>query len=737
MNNNDELLTIEGTVEAVTYQNSETGFAVLDFFSNGELVTAVGVMPDLAAGEKISATGVWAMHPSFGKQFKITSCTREMPKTAADMLNYLASGIIKGVKDKTAAKIVERFGEKTFEVIENDPKLLATIKGITLDRAKEISKEFKLRFAAREVMIALEKYGITSAESLRIYKVFGNNSVDTVTNNPYLLCDEGIGIGFEKADDIAAKLSQPPQNEYRICAGILHVMRHNLLNGHTCIPRDKMFEPCKGLLGGNDDTVDISIDTLVEQKRLVCEKFSGREFLFLPEIYKAELRAAQQILFMKRFTPACDDETLARISETEVISGVCYNEKQRLAISLAVEKGLLILTGGPGTGKTTALRAILNMFENMGLSVALAAPTGRAAKRMSELTGREAMTIHRLLEVEWDKNDMPVFKRNRRNPISSNALIVDELSMVDIQLFSSLLDALPIGCRLVMVGDSDQIPPVGAGNVLHDLIDSKSLPVVELTEVFRQSSESLIVSNAHRIVRGEMPELSATDRDFFFMNRPSPVAAAATVAELCAKRLPAAYDYSPFEDIQVLCPSRMGETGTVKLNVLLQSALNPASKSKKEHAFGQRIFREGDKLMQIKNNYDIEWTSKEKDGTGIFNGDIGLLEKIDTYSHTLEVRFDDKVAQYPFESAQELEHAYAVTVHKSQGSEFPCVIMTCVGIPDRLAYRNLLYTAVTRAKTHMIIVGTQSGVEHMVQNNVKSRRYSALREFVILGDDRG
>lgn len=732
----DELVTVTGVVEYITFQNIENGYTVLEFSSDGELFTATGNVSDLYCGEKVTFTGRWTVHPTFGKQLKIELCQREMPETAADMLSYLSSGIIKGVKEKTAQKIVERFGEDTFYIIENHYERLAEIKGISRDRAREIATEFKRRAAEREALISLEKYGMTTAECLRVFKVYGPRSVETVENNPYLLCSEGIGITFEKACSIAECLPVPPADEYRVSAGIIYVVRHNLYNGHTCLPREKLIPPCCDLLGASADTVEIQLDKLIETKQLISENLSAKDFIFLPDIYNAEKRAASSILFMKQFAPKCFDNIEEQINKTELISGVCYNEQQRLAIKLAVEKGILILTGGPGTGKTTTLRGILKVFENQGLEVALAAPTGRAAKRMSELTGREAQTIHRLLEVEWDRNDRPVFQRNKRNPLSAGAVIIDELSMVDIVLFSSLLDALPIGCRLVMVGDSDQLPPVGAGNVLHDMINSKALPVVELKEVFRQAMESLIVTNAHKIVKGELPEITRTDKDFFFLERNAPLSAAKTVAELCSARLPKAYKYSPTEDIQVLCPSRKGEAGTVNINKLLQSALNPSAKHKREHTFGQRIFREGDKLMQIKNNYNIPWTSAEKEGLGVFNGDIGMLEKIDEGAHTLYVKFDDRLAEYPFEGSNELEHAYAVTVHKSQGNEFEAVVMPVTGVVDQLAYRNLLYTAVTRAKKLMVLVGSRKTVERMVFNNSKAKRYSALKSFIMLGDDR-
>ena len=730
----NELVTITGIVEYITFQNTENGYTVLDFSSDGELYTATGNAGSLYCGERVTMTGTWTVHPTFGKQFKIETCRREMPETAAEMLSYLASGIIKGVKEKTAAKIIEAFGDESFYVIEKYPERLAKIKGISAEKAREISKEFINRAQEREALIALEKYGMSTAECLRVFKIYGSNSVSTVEKNPYLLCSDGIGITFEKACEIADRLPVKPADEFRIAAGILYVARHNLHNGHTCLPREKLIPTAAALLGCDADTADIQTDKLIEQKQLTSHMLNSREFIFMPDIFNAEKKAADNILFMKHFTPKSDDDIEKEINKAELIGGVCYNEKQRLAIRIAVEKGLLILTGGPGTGKTTTLRGILKVFESQGLEVALAAPTGRAAKRMSELTGREAQTIHRLLEVEWDRNDRPVFSRNRRNPISASALIVDELSMVDITVFSSLLDALPIGCRLIMVGDSDQLPPVGAGNVLHDLINSKALPVVELNEVFRQAMESLIVTNAHKIVRGEMPEIHRTDKDFFFMDRAQPNAAAATVAQLCSTRLPNAYGYSPTEDIQVLCPSRKGEAGTVNLNKVLQKCLNPAAKHKREKNFGQRIFREGDKLMQIKNNYNITWQSGEKEGMGIFNGDIGVLEKIDEPAHVLKVRFDDKVADYPFESHTELEHAYAITVHKSQGNEFDAVVMPVTGVVEQLAYRNLLYTAVTRAKKLIVLVGSVQTVEKMTANNSKAKRYSALKNFIMLGE---
>ena len=725
-----EKIRISGVVSHVTFTNKENGFTVLELESGDELVTAVGVMPELNAGELLELSGYWDFHASFGRQFKVEMCERRMPASAGDILRYLSSGGVKGIGPKTAVKVVEKFGEETFEVLENEPERLAQIKGISLEKAKEISADFKKQFAVREIMIALERYGMTTAECVAAFRVFGVRASDIITRNPYALCSEGVGFSFSRAETIAQALPSPPDKGYRFQAGVLHVMSHNLSNGHTCIPRDKLFAPCAELLSTNDDTVDITIDELVGSGRLVSRDINGREFLFLPYIYKAEKNAAEHIKQLLKFPPAGRPAPEKEVDRLEKQMGIKYGKRQREAIITAVEKGMLILTGGPGTGKTTTLNGILRFFEEDGLKVALAAPTGRAAKRMSEVTGRNAKTIHRLLEVEWDKNDRPQFSRNARNPLEANAVILDELSMVDITLFSSFLEALPIGCRLIMVGDSDQLPPVGAGNVLHDLISSGEIPVVELKEVFRQAMESLIVENAHRIVKGDAPILNVSDKDFFFIQNESPFLAAKTVTDLCTARLPKAYGYSPLDNIQVICPSRMGDSGTYNLNRMLQSALNPQDTAKAEITVAGTVFREGDKVMQTRNNYNIEWTSSDSEGTGIFNGDIGMLRKIDMRTRTVDIMFDDRKAVFPFESLQELELAYAVTVHKSQGNEFDVVVMPVAGVPPRLAYRNLLYTGVTRAKKMLVLVGSKRQVCAMAANDKKARRYSALEHFL-------
>lgn len=723
-------IEITGVVENVTFRNEENGFTVLDLNCEGDLVTAVGVLPHIDAGENLRLMGHFDFHSSFGRQFKIRLCERTMPKSTADLLKYLSSGAVKEIGPATATKIIDAFGENTFDVLENDPDRLSTIKGISKAKAVRISRAFKDQFAIREIMIRLEHYGMSPTECLHAFKVFGNKTIEIIEDNPYLLCDERIGMGFERADAIANNLVLSPNEDFRIRAGIVYIVKHNLSNGHTCIPRAKVIESASMFLEISPQKASEQIDIVLENKQLVEYEFNNTDFLFLPHIFAAEKKICDRIKLMVQFPPAGHKTLADDIRKIQEDHNISYEEKQLEAITTAIEKGILILTGGPGTGKTTTINGIIELFEGQGLKTALCAPTGRAAKRMSEVTGREAKTIHRLLEVEFDSDEKQTFARNIRNPLTVQAIIIDELSMVDVCLFAALLDALPLGCRVVMVGDSNQLPPVGSGNVLHDLINSGLLPTVELTEVFRQAMESLIVRNAHRIVKGEKIDTANKSNDFFFMPRTVATSVAQTASDLLTTRLPKAYGYSPLDDIQILCPSRKGETGTVNINRLIQANINPPSPDKKEVNTQGKIFREGDKVMQIKNNYDIVWNKNGESGTGIFNGDIGILEKIDLKSGMMRIVFDDKVTEYPTESFSELELAYAVTVHKSQGNEFDAVIMPLFGLPPQLAYRNLLYTAVTRAKKHMIIVGSQYELENMIANNKKSRRYSALKAML-------
>ena len=715
----------------VTFRNEANGFTVLDLELEKELLTVVGVLPGINAGETVTLTGTYTTHPSFGRQFKATAFSRCMPETADQIYKYLASGVIKGIGPKRAISIVERFGEDTLKIIENEPEKLASIKGISMDSAEQIGEEFQKQYALRTVMLGLEKYDFSPSECVRIFKKLGIAAVEKVEENPYMLCSMGIGISFERAEAIEQKLPKKPLPDYRIREGILHVCRYNSVNrGHTCIPREKLLKPCSDLLEVTQDEIDIAIDTLSNIGQLKRADIDKQEFVFLPSAYLAEKQIAERINMITNFPPPITPQLADWIDTIERKNNITYEEQQRLAIATAAKKGLLVLTGGPGTGKTTAIKGIINIFEKQHLDIALAAPTGRAAKRMSEVTGMEAKTIHRLLEVEWDEDDRPVFRRNMRNPLDCDALILDELSMIDIHLFANLLDALPLGCRLILVGDSDQLPPVGAGNVLHDLIKSEKLPVVCLTQVFRQAMESKIITTAHKIVNGQVPDLTNDGKDYFHMERPSSASASQTVVELCSDRLPKAYGWDPVSDIQVICPSKKGEAGTQNLNRMLQAALNPPHPDKRELIVGGRLFREGDKVMQVRNNYSIEWDSGKEKGTGIFNGDIGIITQIDTKSSTVIINFDGKNALISGEFLSEVEHAYAVTVHKSQGSEFKAVILPLINIVPNLAYRNLLYTAVTRARDMLITTGSAQTISAMTLNDKKAKRYSALSQFL-------
>ncbi len=723
---------ITGIVEDVSVHIEETGFTVIELSCDDEFITVVGVLSEIGVGEKLTARGNYDTHPLYGRQFKAKSFVRSLPSSAQDLYKYLSAGTVKGIGPATAQKIIEHFGEDAFDVLENHPEMLCKIKGISRQKANTICEEFSRQFAVRQTLIALERFGMSARESLNAYKIFGFGAVDAIKTNPYVLCAEGIGINFERADAIASALPEPPERMHRIRAGVLHVLRHNLGNGHTCCPREKIALPATELLEVELSELNEAVESLIRDKQLVSEELGDKEFLFLPHIHYCEKNAARRIKVLCAFPPAGRPTLLQDIENIEHSLSIIYEQKQKLAIITAVEKGVLILTGGPGTGKTTTINGMISLFKKDNLRIALAAPTGRAAKRMSEITGMEAKTIHRLLEVEWDDDDSRRFSRNERNPIEADVLIVDELSMIDVQLFSSLLDALPLGCRLIMVGDSDQLPPVGAGNVLHDMIGSGMLPVVELKEVFRQAQRSVIVTNAHKIVSGENPDLTRKDGDFFFMPRRTSQQAAQTICELVGERLPKAYGYSPISDIQVLCPSRKGEMGTYNLNRRLQEVVNPPDRSKKEITVGLFRFREGDKVMHIKNNYDILWKKPDgEDGSGVFNGDIGIIKSIRP-DGTVKIIFDDgRECTYFPDTMRELELAYAITVHKSQGNEFEAVVMPVLNPPELLSYRNLLYTAVTRAKKLMIVAGIEEQVYRMARNDKKARRYSALKHFLL------
>ncbi len=723
--------TLNGSVERIVYRNDASNWTVLELESDNELHKVVGVLPMIGAGEVLSLSGSWVDHPNFGIQFRAEYCERHLPVGGDAILRYLSSGVIKGVRQATAVRIVEKFGDKTLEILEKEPHRLAEVRGISPSRAARIADEYARQFGLREVMMQFSEYGLTPNESFRCWKKWGGATIDRIRANPYLLCSSGLYIGFERADRICMKMGRPADDPGRLEAGIIYVLRHNLSNGHTCLPADKLVNVTVSMLGVEHQQVTDTLEGLVSRFSVKEEYFNNRRFIFLNHVHRAEKYTASRISMMLQFPPPSVADTESRIIKIEKSRGISYAEQQRLAITQAMKKGVLILTGGPGTGKTTTLEAIITLLEDMGQTVAIAAPTGRAAKRISELTGKEAKTLHRLLEVKWDDEDIPIFDRNEKNPLEADAVVVDELSMVDSLLFDSLLRALKTGCRLIMVGDSDQLPAVGPGSVLHDLISSGELPTVQLTEVFRQAMQSNIVSNAHRIVSGQMPVLNYRKGDFFFLLKQSAQDTMQTVLDLCSTRLPANYGLTIGNGIQVLCPSRKGELGTREMNRRLQELINPASDRRHEMTVEGVTLRAGDKVMHIRNNYDIGWTKDSGEmGQGVFNGDIGMLESVNSRENTLSVRYEDRVAVYSSHEAQELELAYAVTVHKSQGSEFDAVILPLYNNIPMLCYRNLLYTAVTRAKSLLIIVGSSKTLANMVENNRKTRRYTGLCYFL-------
>ncbi len=727
-----KLENIKGAVEEVVFRSEETGYTVLSVLCGREEITVVGHFPETAEGSEIEAQGEWVVHPVHGSQFRAQVLKEILPQDAAGILRYLSSGIIKGVRSATAQKIVEAFGADSFDVIENDLERLASVKGISRPKAREIQRSFVEKFSSRRTIGALIDKGLTQEEAFRAYQFFHENAEEVFEENPYNFVSAGI-LGFERCDEINDALGCPAQPMMRAESLIEHILRHNIDNGHTCLPRSAVVKTACGYLECGEDTAQTAVDNDIEQSRVFSEEMDGRDFLFLPDAYNAEKDIADRISIIANYPPQEIELSGAELYAFEKANGIEFDSKQRLAVETAVNRGLLILTGGPGTGKTTTVKGIIALLKSRGLEVSLAAPTGRAAKRMTELTGHEAKTIHRLLEVEYrDGSDKPTFVHNRKNPLDTDAVIVDELSMVDIYLFDALLDAMPLRARLIMVGDRDQLPPVGAGNVLGDLISSGMIPVVELSKIFRQAMQSLIVTNAHRVVGGEMPVLDSNgrDSDFFMLSESVPLAACRKITDLVTRRLPQAYSLDPVADIQVLCPGKKGEVGSQNINYRLQKLLNPPEKGKREIRSRGYTLREGDKVMQIKNNYDIPWFRADESGSGVFNGDIGVLTRIDLASDIINVRFDDREAMYSVQNIAELELAYAMTVHKSQGSEFECVVMPVVATPQKLAYRNLFYTAVTRAKSLIVLVGTESNVRRMVENDKKSRRYSALLHFL-------
>lgn len=725
----EELIELNGTIDSVIYKNDENGYAVIRMsLDNGENTTVVGCFPCVAPGEMLTAEGTWMTHSQHGRQFKAEHAIRLLPTGAEDIYKYLAGGVVKGLGPATASLIVNRFGEKSLDILELHPEKLAEIKGISQSKAKEMSKAFKRQAGLRRLMEFLCGYRIQPAYALRLYKFYGSNAMQVLQENPYILASAHIGAAFSDADTLAIEMGVEPDSVNRAAAAVSFELRHNLGNGHCFIPREKLCLATAQLIGIDAERIEEGIDRLIENGEVICDSIAGLRACYLAELYQAEAYTADRLKDMCRQTEQKSEDIGGFISALERINGIEYAPQQKSTISLALNNRVMVITGGPGTGKTTIVKAIIQLFEHYGISVCLAAPTGRAAKRMSELTGSEAQTIHRLLGAKMSENGEDlIFSKDEKDPINTDAVILDECSMVDITLMKALLSAMKPDCRLVLVGDADQLPSVGAGNVFADIIRSGIVPTVRLTEIFRQKAESRIVSNAHMINRGEHPDFNTNNGDFFRLKRMQSGQCLETVLELCSKRLPNNMNI-PSNQIQVLSPTRKGELGTVNLNKALQATLNPPSKEKKEKVFGDVVFREGDRIMQIKNNYDITWkTSKGDFGNGIFNGDLGVIKSIDLMSECMELIFDDKLVIYGFDMLTDLEHSWAMTVHKSQGSEYRAVILVLSTNSKMLLTRGVLYTAVTRAKSLLIMVGDDAAAHYMIDNNKQSRRYSGLR----------
>lgn len=728
----ENLEKLNGSVEDVVYKNSETGYIVFDIDCEGQILTVVGELGDVSEGERLELFGSYVNSAKYGRQFRAVSCTRMPPTTPEEIRKYLGSGIIKGVGPALAKKIVEHYGDEALDVIENDPLRLAELKGVTSDKALFISNEYRKLSGMKTVVEYLQKFGIGPAVAAEVWKKYETSSIAFIKDNPYILCDGETGVEFEQADAIAFSEGIGNDNINRIIAAIFYILRENANAGHTCLPLKKAVEAAISFLQISEENIHRGIDEALKSGQLEILNLGEKSYLYLREYYRAETYIADKIAQMLKTSVSAVKDLSEEIAGIEFTENIKYETLQKAAINGCMGNKLFILTGGPGTGKTTTLNGVIRLMKKQKRSMYLAAPTGRAAKRMSEVTGEPARTIHRLLEVDFTVKDRLSFKKNERNPLKADVVIIDEMSMVDVLLFEALLRALKPSASLIMVGDSNQLPSVGAGNVLRDLIAGGEIPTVELTEIFRQAAESLIVTNAHKIVKGEKPQLDDRKGDFFFMSCNDQTELPRLIIELTKTRLPKTYGFSPLDDIQILTPTRLGFAGTKELNRELQLALNPPSKGKNEVKIFDNVFRVGDKVMQIKNDYDIEWNKGDEHGMGVFNGDIGFIEELDKYSGNMVVNYDGKKALYSPEMLRKLDLAYAVTIHKSQGSEYNAVIMPIAAVSRNLQYRNLLYTGVTRAKSIIILIGTKDLIFNMVQNDRKTLRYSCIRPLLKL-----
>ena len=723
-----ELEKISGTVEDVTYHNEESGFTVLLVDVDGDPVTVVGEVPEIAEGEEITATGSYKVHGTYGVQFRAELIERTLPATAGAIRKYLSSGAVKGLGPALAGRIVARFGDDTLTIIEKEPERLTEVRGISAEKARKIGEEYQRQFGIRSVMSLLASLGLPAATAIKAWRRWGANTADVLKSDLYALCCEEIGVEFEEADRMAAHFGVAGEDPCRLGAGLQYILRVNSRSGHTCLPKGKLLSLATEFLQAAPEGLENTLATLIEDNTLAAYAVGEKEYIYLQPLYRAESYVASRVCIALQLQPPRLEPMEDELDELEQAQGITYDPVQRRAIAEAVQSRLFILTGGPGTGKTTSLRGIVTLYERMGLDVLLLAPTGRAAKRLGEVTGREAQTIHRCLGMSFNElTGQVTFKKNAKDPLEAHAVIVDEMSMVDVSLFSALLRALRPGTRLVLVGDADQLPSVGAGNVFSDLIRSKKIETVFLREVFRQAEQSAIIRNAHRVNLGESPDLKGNQGDFFFLCRRDAQRAVATVLELCKTRLPDNM-HIPAEQIQVLTPTRKGPCGTINLNRLLQEALNPRTPGKREILWGERVFRVGDRIMQTRNDYDVVWQKDDGTvGTGMFNGDVGRIAEIDAGGEWLALDFDGRKAPYSVEMLSEIDLAYAQTVHKAQGSEYRCVVLAALPSAPSLMVRGVLYTALTRARELLVIVGDDAAIRSMAANDRQQKRYSGLK----------
>ncbi len=721
----EQQLRLEGTVESLIFENQDTGYTVFELSGGGELFVVCGTVGEIHIGETVICHGSFETHPTYGRQFHAAACEADLPQDAEAVFAYLSSGSLPYIGTATAKKLLDRFGAATLDVIANDPEQLTVIKGITTEKAQRIQSEFKRMFGVRELIAFLAQYEISAPRAVALYREFGPGAAEAVRANPYLLCGEPLNLTFRHADRIAASLQMAEDGTLRLGAALLYALRHNANNGHTCVPRASLLHTASAFIGQPPEAVEAVLQQSIAAGDICQRVLEDTEYLYLPDLLSAEEDIAARLAFLTKLPPHTPRNLERDLQMLELTQGFAYAPLQREAIRKALCENCLVLTGGPGTGKTTAVNAILALLEQQAERVALCAPSGRAAKRLSDVTGRKASTIHRLLEVDYT-GGIVHFIHNEKNLLKCDVVILDEMSMVDVRLFQSLLAALRPACRLVLVGDADQLPSVGPGNILGETVRSGLVPTVCLTEIFRQAARSLIVENAHHIVEGEPLQKGERADDFFFLEARGE-ACQKLVCDLVSARLPKSYGFDAVRDIQVLCPTKLGLSGTEALNRRLQDLLNPPERDKAQLEAGAWTFRAGDKVMQVRNDYEIIWQRDGgEQGVGAYNGDIGIIQSVNARDRSMVVRMDDRRLVYTAENLKELEIAYAVTIHKSQGSEFPAVVIPAAEVPARLCYRNLIYTGVTRAKKLCIVAGMRTTLDAMTHNVRQNLRYSGL-----------